>query len=98
MLAKDSEDTAPAFFQMHHQAVYSGHSTESPGREVLKQHKENHIGGHHTHTHSKQFIARETNSTLQLTKHQEPKHLINVAVWSGVNTVYIKYTNRYKHQ
>lgn len=50
MLAKDSEDTAPAFFQMHHQAVYSGHSTESPGREVLKQHKENHIGGHHTHT------------------------------------------------
>lgn len=80
MLAKDSEDTAPTFFQMHHQAVYSGHSTESPGREVLKRHKENHIGGHYFssnyhHTHSKQVIARETNSTLQLTKHQEPKTL-----------------------
>lgn len=80
MLAKDSEDTAPTFFQMHHQAVYSGHSTESPGREVLKQHKENHIGGHYFssnchHTHSKQVIARETNPTLQLTKHQEPKTL-----------------------
>ena len=80
MLAKDSEDKAPAIFQMHHQAVYFGHSTESPGREVLKQHKENHIGGHYFssnchHTHCKQVIARETNSTLQLTKHQEPKTL-----------------------
>lgn len=67
MLAKDSEDKAPAIFQMHHQAVYFGHSTESPGREVLKQHKENHIGGHyfssnchHTHTVSNSLLEKQT--------------------------------------